>query len=89
MGGEERATTMGTPSGDGGQSLPGAAGCQPATGDAGVDEAVSRLDDLADLPVAEHPAVFEYVHQRLGEALGELDAGDRAPTGHPRRGPGR
>ncbi len=45
---------------------------QPSTGDARVDEALSRLDELAGLPVAEHPAVFEQVHRRLAEALGEL-----------------
>jgi hypothetical protein len=48
-----------------------------------VDEAVARLDDLAGLPVAEHPAVFERVHQRLAEALGDLDAGDRVPDSDP------
>jgi hypothetical protein len=45
----------------------------PRTGDPRVDEAVARLDDLPDLPAAEHPAVFEYVHERLTEALGDLD----------------
>jgi hypothetical protein len=43
-----------------------------------VDEAVSQLEDLAGLPVAEHPAIFERVHQRLTEALGDLDARERA-----------
>ena len=46
---------------------------RPSTGDARVDDAVARLDDLAALPVAEHVAVFEYVHERLTEALGDLD----------------
>jgi hypothetical protein len=47
-----------------------------------VDEAVARLDDLAELPVAEHAAVFEYVHERLTEALGDLDVRDQAgPAG--------
>ena len=53
---------------------PGPAGQRPATGDSRVDEAVSQLEDLAGLPVAEHPAVYERVHQRLTQALG--DAGD-------------
>lgn len=44
----------------------------PDTGDRRVDEALARLADLAELPVAEHPAVFEYVHDQLTEALGEL-----------------
>ena len=58
---------------------------RPSTGDPRVDDAVARLDDLAGLPIAEHLAVFEYVHERLTEALGDLDvhaparAGDRSP----------
>jgi hypothetical protein len=58
---------------------------RPSTGDPRVDDAVARLDDLAGLPVAEHLAVFEYVHERLTEALGDVDvhasvrAGDRSP----------
>jgi hypothetical protein len=50
---------------------------EPQTGDPRVDEAVARLDDLPVLPVAEHPAVFEYVHERLAETLGDLDAPGR------------
>jgi hypothetical protein len=56
-----------------------------STGDPRVDDAVARLDDLAGLPIAEHLAVFEYVHERLTEALGDLEvhaparAGDRSP----------
>jgi hypothetical protein len=48
---------------------------QPSTGDARVDEALGRLGELAELPVAEHPAVFEHVHRRLAEALGEIGPG--------------
>ena len=55
--------------------------------DARVDEAVSRLAGLAELPVAEHPAVFEYVHERLTEALGDLDVRDPDGPGSP-GGPG-
>jgi hypothetical protein len=62
---------------------PAAAVARPPTGDARVDEAVSRLADLAELPVAEHPAVFEYVHERLTEALGDLDVHDPAGPGGP------
>jgi len=51
---------------------------QPATGDSRVDEAVSQLADLAGLPVAEHPAIFERVHQRLTDALGDAGARERA-----------
>ena len=71
----------------GGPGLPGVAGVRPATGDARVDEAVARLADLAGLPVAEHPPVFEYVHERLTEALGDLDVRDPAGPGNP-SGPG-
>ena len=58
---------------------------RPSTGDPRVDDAVARLDDLAELPIGEHLAVFEYVHERLTEALGDLDvhaaarAGDHSP----------
>jgi hypothetical protein len=61
---------------------------RPSTGDARVDDAVARLDDLAGLPVAEHLAVFEHVHQRLTEALGELDVHAPAHTGDASPGPG-
>jgi hypothetical protein len=62
----------------------GAVGPRPATGDSRVDEAVSQMEDLAGLPVAEHPAIFERVHRSLTEALGDLDAHERAaPDGGP------
>jgi hypothetical protein len=51
---------------------------RPATGDPRVDEALKRLDALAELPVSEHPAVFEHVHNRLRDVLGELDSGTQA-----------
>jgi hypothetical protein len=44
-----------------------------------VDAALSRLDELADLTVHEHPAVFERVHAELSEVLGELDTEDHQP----------
>src|SRR5215475_10722979 len=59
-----------------------------STGDARVDDAIARLDDLAGLPVAEHLAVFEYVHERLTEALGDLDVHAPAHSGDASRGPG-
>jgi hypothetical protein len=46
-----------------------------ATGEPRVDAALARLDDLAGLPVTEHRAVFEDVHRRLRDVLGELDTG--------------
>ena len=61
---------------------------RPTTGDARVDDAVARLDDLADLPIAEHLAVFEYVHERLTEALGDLDVHASARSGDLAPGPG-
>ena len=73
MGMPRPAAPAGSPAGQ-----PAAAGARPSTGDIRVDEAVARLADLAELPVAEHPAVFEYVHERLTEALGDLDVRDPA-----------
>ena len=61
---------------------------RPSTGDARVDDAVARLDDLAALPVAAHVAVFEYVHERLTEALGDLDVPAPARSGDASPGPG-
>jgi hypothetical protein len=61
---------------------------RPSTGDARVDDAVARLDDLAALPVAEHVAVFEYVHERLTEALGDLDVPAPVRSGDAAPGPG-
>ena len=66
---------------------------RPATGESRVDEALAKLDELAGLPVTEHPAVFEQVHRRLREVLGELDPGEPGGAGAPGRpgppGPGR
>lgn len=47
------------------------------TGDAQVDEAVRTLESLEALPVHEHAAVFERVHQVLQDRLsGEPDGGE-------------
>jgi hypothetical protein len=87
-------TPAGTPGAGAPAGLPGPTQVRPSTGgpstgDTGVDEAVARLDDLAGLPVAEHPAVFEYVHQRLTETLGDLDVRDQAgPSGQEPDAPG-
>jgi hypothetical protein len=48
---------------------------RPETGEARVDAALSILDDLTELPVADHPVVFEHVHAQLSEVLGELGSG--------------
>ncbi len=46
---------------------------RPATGEPRVDAALARMDELAARPVTEHRAVFEDVHRRLRDVLGELD----------------
>jgi hypothetical protein len=61
---------------------------RPSTGDPRVDDAVARLDDLAGLPLAEHLAVFEYVHELLTEALGDLDVHAPARAGDQTHAPG-
>jgi hypothetical protein len=45
---------------------------RPETGEARVDAALSVLDELTELPVTEHPAIFEHVQAQLSEVLGEL-----------------
>lgn len=47
----------------------------PATGEPRVDDVLRTLASLADLPVSEHPPVFERIHGRLVEVLGELRSG--------------
>jgi hypothetical protein len=54
---------------------------RPETGEPRVDAALSLLDELTELPVTEHPAVFERVHAQLGEVLGELRSGSLAGPG--------
>jgi hypothetical protein len=51
------------------------------TGEPRVDAALARLDELPELPVTEHRAVFEHVHRSLSEVLGELDTGVPPDTG--------
>jgi len=45
-----------------------------ATGEPRVDGALRELGALGARPVSEHPPVFERVHGRLVEVLGELRA---------------
>jgi hypothetical protein len=52
-----------------------------ATGEPRVDAALARLDELEGLPVTEHRAVFEDVHRRLRDVLGELDTGQPREAG--------
>jgi hypothetical protein len=69
---DQRATDAASPASP--ASTIAAAQRQP-TGEARVDEAMASLDELHRLPVTEHPPVFEQVHRRLREVLGELDPG--------------
>ena len=64
---------------------PDGPGQRPATGEPRVDAALARLDELTGRPVTEHRAIFEDVHRRLRDVLGELDtreqsSGDQAPA---------
>jgi hypothetical protein len=52
-----------------------------ATGDTRVDAALTLLDRLPGLPVAEHPNLFEQVHAQLSDVLGELDPGSAGTSG--------
>jgi hypothetical protein len=54
---------------------------RPSTGEPRVDAALARLDELAGRPVTEHRAIFEDVHRRLRDVLGELDSGQPQPAG--------
>jgi hypothetical protein len=38
-----------------------------------VEAALSRLDDVEDLPVADHVVVYDEVHRLLQDALAALD----------------
>lgn len=40
---------------------------------AGIDAAVARLDELAELPLGEHVERFEAVHTELTVALSSID----------------
>lgn len=51
----------------------------PATAEPRVDAALARLDELAGLPVTEHTRVFDDVHRRLEDVLGELGTGAAEP----------
>ncbi len=54
---------------DGGAGDGEAAGRPESLGDARVDEAATRLDDLSQRPVSDHIAVFDDIHGRLRGAL--------------------
>lgn len=52
------------------QGLPIAVPVQ-TTGDARVDAALERLQDLDQVPIGEHAEVFSDIHGRLSGALGD------------------
>jgi len=56
------------------------AAVRPSTGEPRVDAALARLDELQGRPVTEHRAVFEDVHRRLRDVLGELDSRLQPPS---------
>ena len=45
----------------------------PVTGVARVDAATARLDEVAELPTADHVTVYDDVHRRLQDALSDAD----------------
>jgi hypothetical protein len=48
------------------------------TGEPRVDAALGRLGDLDELPVSEHPGVYERIHEQLVDVLGELHQGSQS-----------
>ncbi|WP_239070123.1 hypothetical protein [Cellulomonas chitinilytica] len=56
-------------------STDGTAGAPSAgpTGDAHVDEALTRLDGLDDAPLREHVAAFDAVHGALQDRLADAE----------------
>jgi hypothetical protein len=43
------------------------------TGEARVDAATARLEEIADLPTSDHVAVYDDVHRRLQDALSDAE----------------
>ncbi|RAY13862.1 hypothetical protein DPM19_16255 [Actinomadura craniellae] len=60
-------------SGDGAYAPADRSASRESSGDARVDAALGRLDELAGRPVAEHVEIFEDVHQRLQDVLVSAD----------------
>jgi hypothetical protein len=54
-----------------------------AAGDPRVRDAVRRLDELSDLPPAEHVEVYESVHRSLQESLAEAAQQADEPPAEP------
>jgi hypothetical protein len=77
FGQEEMPDPADTLEADGAHGVPEpvpAAEWRQATGEPRVDDALRRLGELTELPVSDHPAVFERVHARLSDVLDELDS---------------
>jgi hypothetical protein len=81
---EQARPEQAAPAGDGpadDQALTTAGPSAPGTGDPRVDAALRPLDRLAQLPVGEHAPVFEQVHAKLTEILGDLDSDSAGTSG--------
>ena len=74
----EDADAVAWDQGEGDALDPDGPGQRPATGEPRVDAALARLDELAGRPVTEHRAIFEDVHRRLRDVLGELDTREQS-----------
>jgi hypothetical protein len=57
------------------QGLPISVPVQP-TGDARVDAALERLQELDQVPIEEHAEIFGDIHARLTAALGDASQSD-------------
>jgi hypothetical protein len=77
---DQRAADAASPASSADPASTVAAAQRQPTGEPRVDEAMASLDKLHRLPVTEHPPVFEQVHRRLREVLGELDPGQDGGT---------
>jgi hypothetical protein len=53
-----------------------------SVGDARLDEAVARLDDLRERPVGDHVEVYDDIHARLRGALEEAAVDPASPQSH-------
>lgn len=69
-----------TEPGEAGRPAESGAAIAQETGEPRVDAALRLLDRLPGLPVSDHPELFEQVHARLTEVLGELDYGPVTPS---------
>jgi len=81
---QEDAETVAWDEGEGGTlGLDGPGGRRPPTGEPRVDAALARLDELTSRPVTEHRPIFDDVHRRLRDVLGELDTREQGSGDQP------